>query len=147
MSSGARRTAVFRHWRVVLPVIGMIAAMTGLVIYSPTLYAVFCDLTGYGGTVQRSAEIGPAPAEAAERKVEVLFDANVDPRLPWSFQPEQRSVEARLGEPVRAYYLAKNNSDETIVARAPFNIPPYKSGRAHVCTHVTHAHLHCRHSP
>src|SRR3546814_11803923 len=81
MSSGARRTAVFLHWRVVLPVIGMIAAMTGLVIYSPTLYAVLCDLTGYGGTVQRRAEIGPAPAEAAERKVEVLFDAHVDPRL------------------------------------------------------------------
>jgi cytochrome c oxidase assembly protein subunit 11 len=61
--------------------------------------------------------------------VEVYFDANVAKGLPWEFYPEERMVKAKLGEPVKVYYYAKNNSDETIVARAVFNVTPYKSAQ------------------
>ncbi|MCT9000462.1 cytochrome c oxidase assembly protein [Chelativorans intermedius] len=90
--------------------------MTGLVIYSPTLYQMFCDLTGYGGTVQRAVAQQPNAASRNE-KITVRFDANVAPGLSWEFRPEQRMVETRFGEPTKVYYYAKNNSDETVVAR------------------------------
>ncbi|MER3353343.1 MAG: cytochrome c oxidase assembly protein [Hoeflea sp. D1-CHI-28] len=104
----------------------LLAVMSGLVIYAPTLYRMFCDLTGYGGTVQRATV--PAPAATADSEVvTVSFDANVAPGLPWEFRPEQRKVETRFGEPTRVSYYARNNSDETIVARATFNVTPYKA--------------------
>jgi len=111
-----------------LPVLVMaatlIAIMSGLVIYSPTLYRMFCSLTGYGGAVQRA--IAPqAAATTSDTTVKVSFDANVAPDLPWDFRPEQRSVVTHLGEPTKVYYYAKNNSDRTLVARAVFNVAPF----------------------
>lgn len=102
----------------------ILAAMTGLVAYSPTLYQMFCDLTGYGGKVQR-ADAQQSAAAITDETVKVRFDANVAPGLPWEFRPEQLSVETRFGEPTRVYYYAENKSDETIVARATFNVTPY----------------------
>ena len=60
-------------------------------------------------------------------KITVRFDANVAPGLSWEFRPEQRMVETRFGEPTKVYYYAKNNSDETVVARATFNVTPYQT--------------------
>ncbi|WP_157015329.1 cytochrome c oxidase assembly protein [Mesorhizobium xinjiangense] len=108
----------------VLALIGTIlTVMTGLVVYSPTLYQLFCAVTGYGGTVQRAIAKQPDTASTNE-KVTVSFDANVAPGLPWEFRSEQRRVETRFGEPTKVYYYAKNNSDETVVARAVFNVTP-----------------------
>lgn len=104
----------------------LMAVMTGLVVYAPTLYQMFCDLTGFGGTVQRAAASQPAGA-ATDETVTVFFDANVAPGLPWEFRPEQRKVEARFGEPTRVNYYARNDSKETVVARATFNVTPYKA--------------------
>ncbi|MBS3651856.1 cytochrome c oxidase assembly protein [Pseudaminobacter sp. 19-2017] len=106
---------------------GILSVMTALVAYSPALYRMFCDLTGYGGTVQRSAEVvkrGPSPSNES---IKVFFDANVAPGLPWEFRPEQRSVETKFGEPTKVYYYAKNISNETVVARATFNVTPYQT--------------------
>jgi cytochrome c oxidase assembly protein subunit 11 len=114
----------------------LLLVMVGLVAYSPTLYQFFCAMTGYGGTVQRAVE--PTTAEAqpaatdeevalAERTVTVNFDSNVAPGLDWEFRPEQRNVETRLGEPTKVYYYARNRTDETVVARATFNVTPYKA--------------------
>lgn len=134
MNEGQSRVGLRRHWKALVPVAAILMVMTGLVIYAPTLYTIFCDLTGYGGTVQRAAEPNPSRASSAavsdashQREIRVLFDANVAPGLPWRFRPEQRSVTVRLGESARAYYLAENNSDETVVARATFNVTPYKA--------------------
>lgn len=106
----------------------MIGASTTLVVYSPTLYRMFCAATGYGGTVNR-AIVGDSwsdtPSARQNDTVTLSFDANVAPGLPWAFYPEQRKVETRLGQPTKIYYYAKNNSDRTIVARAIYNVTPY----------------------
>ena len=102
----------------------MIGVMTGLVIYSPTLYQAFCNMTGYGGTVRRST----APTTAASKEtLTISFDANVAPGLEWDFRPEQRNVTTHFDEPTKIYYYARNNSDHTVVARATYNITPYKA--------------------
>ncbi|MEQ9213432.1 MAG: cytochrome c oxidase assembly protein [Marinovum algicola] len=115
-----------RNRRTLLFAALIVASMSVLVVYSPTLYRMFCDLTGFGGTVRRAA--APAPGGAASSEtITVNFDANVDPKLPWEFRPEQRSVRTRFGEPTRVNYFARNNSDETVVARATFNVTPFKA--------------------
>jgi len=105
----------------------MLAVMTGLVTYSPELYRIFCDITGIGGTVSSTAAPAPTSSPATDETVEVFFDANVAPGLPWEFRPQQRKVSIRFGEPIKVSYFARNNSDEPIVARATFNVTPYKT--------------------
>ncbi|MBX6323388.1 MAG: cytochrome c oxidase assembly protein, partial [Rhodospirillaceae bacterium] len=74
----------------------------------------------------RRAAVAPAQAEAATAAptLTVLFDSNVAPGLDWDFHPEQRQLTVKLGEPTTIYYVAKNRSDHTQVARAVFNVTP-----------------------
>lgn len=110
----------------VLALVGTLMAIaSGAVVYSPTLYRMFCSLTGYGGTVRRAAA-QPAPT-ATVGTITVHFDANVAPGLAWDFRPEQQAVTMRFGEPTRISYFARNDSDKTMVARAVFNVTPYKA--------------------
>ncbi len=115
-----------RNARVVLGTTTMLAVMIGLVSYSPTLYQMFCAATGYGGTVQR-ANAATAPATPMDKAVTVRFDANVAAGLDWDFQPEKRQITGKYGEPIQTYYTATNNSDETVVAHAVFNVTPYQA--------------------
>ena len=105
----------------------LLGASTTLVANSPALYRLYCAVTGYGGTVNWVVGKDLAPPSAQNGTVTVSFDANVAPGLPWEFQPMQRKVEAQLGQPTKIYYYAKNNSNQTIVARAAFNITPYSA--------------------
>lgn len=98
--------------------------MVVLVAYSPTLYQIFCRVTGYGGTV-RSASADQVVSSESDELVTVAFDANVSADLPWEFRPEQKKTSVRFGEPAKIYYYAKNTSDKTTVGRAAFNVTPY----------------------
>ena len=102
-----------------------IGVMVGLVSYSPTLYRAFCSVTGYGGTVQRAKAV---KFGVSKRTVVVRFDTNVAPGLDWEFKPLQAQVVTHLGEPTEVYFYSKNDSDKPIVARAIYNVTPYKVG-------------------
>jgi cytochrome c oxidase assembly protein subunit 11 len=102
-----------------------IAVMLGLVSYSPTLYRLFCSVTGYGGTVQRAKAV---TFGVSKHTVVVRFDTNVAPGLDWDFKPLQSQVVAKLGEPTEVYFYSKNLSDKPIVARAVYNVTPFKVG-------------------
>jgi cytochrome c oxidase assembly protein subunit 11 len=78
---GRMNSARAKNLRVLALAGTLMAVMSGLVVYSPTLYRMFCDLTGFGGTVQRATAPQPA-ATATDETVTVYFDANVAPRLP-----------------------------------------------------------------
>ena len=105
-----------------------IAAMLGLTAYSPTLYRIFCEVTGYNGTTQRSAG-APAPAEASERVITIRFTAETHPDLPWTFGPVEREIKVKVGEQKLAFYLAENKSDESVTGMAVFNVAPLKAGQ------------------
>ncbi|ABS63499.1 cytochrome c oxidase assembly protein CtaG/Cox11 [Parvibaculum lavamentivorans DS-1] len=107
--------------------VAILAVATTAVVYSPTLYRMFCEATGYGGTVSVSralnveeSAIGPA--------IKVRFDANISPGLDWDFRPAQREVETHIGVPTTVFYHATNNSDETLVGRATYNVTPDTAG-------------------
>ena len=46
------------------------------------------------------------PRDVLDRKITIHFDANVSPGLPWRFEPERTSIEARLGEVITVDYRA-----------------------------------------
>ena len=102
-----------------------ICGMLGLTAASVPLYRLFCEATGYGGTTQVAKA---APAAPLDRTIKVRFNAEVDPGLPWQFQPAQREVVVRLGEQRLAFFRARNRSDRAITGRAVYNVTPDKAG-------------------
>jgi len=59
-----------------------------------------------------------------EGAVTVHLTAAVHPDLPWEFYPLDSEIQALPGETVRADYIAKNNSDQTITGKAVHEILP-----------------------
>jgi len=117
-------------WRKRLPTIlgalGMIAVMTALVVYAPTLYRLFCGATGAGGTTRRAKAGQPIARDAGGPAITVFFDATVSPELGWDFHPLQRSVVVHPGVPAKIYFEAINDTSETIVGHATYNVTPYQ---------------------
>ena len=52
----------------------------------------------------------------------VRFDANVTGGLPWRFEPEQNSIEVRIGDVVTVNYVVTNESARETVGQASYNV-------------------------
>jgi cytochrome c oxidase assembly protein subunit 11 len=111
---------------IVLSLVGLVAGMVGLSFAAVPLYQIFCQTTGYGGTTQQ-ADV--APDEVLDRTITVRFDANVDPKLPWKFEPVQRVMDVKIGESALAFFRATNDSDQPVVGTAGFNVAPQRAGQ------------------
>ncbi len=117
-----------RRLRIYATVGGLLLAvgvMTTLVSYSVTLYRLFCSVTGAGGYTQRATA---DDATKSARVVNVWFNTNVAPGLPWRFEPVQHSVNVHLGENTLVFFTAENTSDHPIVGHATFNVAPSEVG-------------------
>ena len=68
---------------------------------------------------------GGAAAEA--RVVTVEFDGGVNSKLPWSFRPNQATMQVRVGEQYETTYYAHNNSDRTVVGSATPSVAPARA--------------------
>jgi cytochrome c oxidase assembly protein subunit 11 len=108
----------------------------GLSYASVPLYRVFCQVTGFGGTVRR-AEDGKdgsflTDMEDVEiipdRPITVRFNADVSAHVPWRFTPSQSEVVVLPGEAVLAFYVAENMSSKPITGIATYNVAPAKAG-------------------
>ena len=91
-----------------------------LAFASVPLYRAFCQLTGFDGTPLR-AEKAPG---AVPGSIGVRFDANVDPKLAWRFEPVQNRVRVAPGAPTTIYYRATNLTARTITGLAVYNVTP-----------------------
>lgn len=111
--------------RIVVMTTSVVAAMVALTFASVPLYRLFCQATGFGGTIQRAAA---APGEVLDKTVSVRFDANTSEKLKWSFHPLASAVKVKLGEQTMAYYEAVNHSGETVTGSAVFNVSPPQAG-------------------
>jgi cytochrome c oxidase assembly protein subunit 11 len=102
-----------------------VAAMVGASYAAVPFYNWFCQVTGFGGTTQVATS---APSHVIDRRVTIRFDANVGPGLPWRFEPEQSSIEVRLGEVVTVHYRVINEAARPITATAAYNVTPLNVG-------------------
>ena len=105
------------------------------------LYRMFCQATGFGGTVKEGRGVeaklaarGEARDEALEaaaaaRELTVTFNADVSDGLPWRFVPTQRSVRVRPGQSTLAFYTAHNRSDTALTGVSTYNVTPQQAGQ------------------
>ena len=100
---------------------GFVAFMVGVSFAAVPLYSWFCRTTGFGGTTQVAKT---APDQLLGRVITVRFDSNVAPGLPWSFEPERRTIDVRLGEVVTVYYAVRNESARVTTGQAGYNVTP-----------------------
>ena len=104
----------------------VVAGMVGLAFASVPLYRLFCQVTGYGGTVQAGAARAPG---ATGTTVTIRFNATVNPGLPWEFAPEQRAMPLAVGEEGLAIYRARCTAAEATTGIATYNVTPEVVGR------------------
>ena len=105
---------------------GVFAAfMVGMAYAAVPLYDWFCRSTGFGGTTQIATS---APVQVLDRKITVRFDANIGAGLPWRFEPEQTSIQAKLGEVVTMNYRAINLTARETHGIAGYNVTPLSMG-------------------
>jgi cytochrome c oxidase assembly protein subunit 11 len=102
-----------------------VALMVGMAYAAVPLYDWFCRTTGFGGRTQVATA---APQGALGRTITVRFDANVAGGLPWRFEPEQRSIQVRIGEVFTVNYIAQNLSARETLGQAAYNVAPPTTG-------------------
>lgn len=100
---------------------GVFVLMVGLSFASVPLYRLFCQITGFGGTPQIAEQ---APAVKSNRQITVRFNTDVYKDLPWSFQPNVRSVTLPLGEVAQMVFHVHNDGDAPIIGTSTFNVTP-----------------------
>ncbi|MEQ1942166.1 cytochrome c oxidase assembly protein [Mesorhizobium sp. VNQ89] len=99
--------------------------MVGMAYAAVPLYAMFCQITGYGGTTQRVEQYSD---RVLDREITVRFDANVAGGLPWEFKPTERSMTMKIGETAQAHYTSTNMFSVPTAGRATFNVTPEMAG-------------------
>ncbi|RHY06340.1 hypothetical protein DYB25_010193 [Aphanomyces astaci] len=109
---------------------GVVILFFGGAYAAVPLYKVFCQMTGFGGTTQRSDILAAdklSPVEGAH-PIRITFDGGVSGALPWTFKPVQRDLIIVPGETALAFYTAMNNTDKAITGVATYNVYPPKAG-------------------
>jgi cytochrome c oxidase assembly protein subunit 11 len=99
--------------------------MVGMAFAAVPLYAMFCQVTGYGGTTQRVEQMSDT---ILDKTITVRFDANTSGGLPWDFKPMQRDVSMKIGETKLIKYEARNITTQPTSGRALFNVTPMAAG-------------------
>ncbi|NQE65157.1 cytochrome c oxidase assembly protein [Caulobacter sp. RHG1] len=120
----AQEAMARRNGRVALICGAAFFGMVGAAYAAVPLYKLFCQVTGFDGTV-RKAEA--APTTILDRKITVRFDANLRD-LPWTFQTLQASQDLRIGETGLAFFKVSNPTDKPITGRALYNVVPESAG-------------------
>lgn len=102
----------------------VVMGMTGAAFAAVPLYRLFCQVTGFDGTVKKAEA---APTEILDQSVLIRFDTNVR-NLPMDFKAEQVSQRVQIGETGMAYFKVTNTSDQPIHATAAYNVVPERAG-------------------
>jgi len=103
----------------------VVVIMGSLAWASVPFYDWFCRVTGFGG----ATNVADAGSDVVlDQTIKVRFDASLEKDMPWTFKPEVREVEIRIGETGLAFYEAHNPLDVPIAGQAAYNVTPYEAG-------------------
>eukprot|EP00898_Chlorokybus_atmophyticus_P007584 jgi/Chlat1/7827/Chrsp66S07279 len=114
-----------------LYLLALTAGMIGATYAAVPLYRLFCQATGYGGTVRRKqiAQQATKPVDKSMlRELTVQFNADVADGMPWKFTPTQREVRLRPGDSTLAFYTVENTSQEPVTGVSTYNVSPMRAG-------------------
>ena len=119
-----------RSWRrdvkVALSAVLFGATMFGAAYAAVPLYDLFCRVTGFGGTTMRAER----PADRViDHTVDIRFDSNIGPGLPWRFRVDTARHTIKAGETHTMTYQVTNTANEPITGMATYNAAPAETGR------------------
>jgi len=107
----------------------------GLSYASVPLYRIFCQATGFGGTVKthKNGDDGydlPEDPKSlpGNRPLKITFNSDVSGDLNWSFKPVQKSISVMVGQTALAFFEATNHSTEPVIGVATYNVTPMQAG-------------------
>jgi len=126
MTETGSRLLAHRNRRTAFGSFATVALMVGVSFAAVPLYALFCRVTGFGGTPMVGSQLAPGPGE---RLVTIRFNANTQPNLPWRFEPMQQSLQLRVGEEGLGFYRARNLSEAPSIGVSTYNVTPDVVGR------------------
>jgi len=119
----------------------VVAATVGLSYASVPLYRVFCQVTGFGGTVRGRDGDGDGDGGgtfltstdatrpvAGARPITIRFNADVSAGVPWRFTPATPAARVVPGETALAFYTAENRGSTPLTGIATYNVTPAKVG-------------------
>lgn len=111
----------------VLKLFGVALAAFGFAFSLVPLYRIACEKVFGVRLEQGPATVAAGTAKADARWVTVEFDGAVNSKLPWTFEPEQKSMRVQVGRQYEALYAARNTSDRPIVGNAVPSVAPAKA--------------------
>ncbi len=92
------------------------------------LYRIACEKVFGIRLEQGPGQAGVAAEQARKaRTVTVQFDGGVNSKLPWSFHPEQLSMQVVPGQLYEAQYFARNEGEGAIVGSAVPSVAPARA--------------------
>ena len=117
MTSGTTRTGY--------ALAGVALVMVSLSFAAVPFYSWFCKTTGYGGATSVAKA---APAKFSDQLITVRFDASLEAGMPWTFKPEQNTMQLHIGETGLAFFDATNPTDRVVAGQASYNVSPDAAG-------------------
>jgi cytochrome c oxidase assembly protein subunit 11 len=111
--------------------VGVVVAAFVLTFSLVPLYRVACEKV-FGIRLDNTPSAPLSDANAAEKRarmVTVLFDGEANSKLPWTFHPEQASMQVRVGEQYGTQYFARNDGGRAIVGSAAPSIAPARASK------------------
>ena len=113
-----------KNLRVAVILGGVVLAMVGAAYAAVPIYQLFCQVTGFGGTTQKSAG---NPKGIIDREMTVRFDSNVGGDLPWKVTPAE-PITDKIGTIETVNFVARNLTDKPVTGQAIFNVTPEQTG-------------------
>jgi cytochrome c oxidase assembly protein subunit 11 len=89
----------------------------------PPLYDVFCDITGFGGRTNTTAQLANEAPDLS-REIRIEFVTTVNNYAPWQFEPAVDSMTVNPGKMYYANFTATNLSGEERVGQAVPSVAP-----------------------
>ena len=128
-----------------LYLVSLVVGMVGLTYASVPLYRLFCQATGFGGTVKEGATVeeklqarlvdtseerARVDAAAAVRELVITFDGSVSDGLEWKFTPTQRQVSVHPGQSTLAFFTVENLSKtKALTGVSTYSVTPQQVGQ------------------
>ncbi len=111
--------------------LSLAVATAGASYAAVPLYRVFCQSTGFGGTVQEGhdADRVTSMERREDRVITVRFTADTAATMQWNFRPQQPVVRVHPGETALAFYTARNPTDKPIDGISTYNVVPFEAGQ------------------
>lgn len=108
-------------------ILGIIICILGFSYASVPLYQIYCQVTGFGGTVQTSFPFYSSSLNFCNKQISVYFNADQNDS-PCFFKPQISKIKVYPGDTALIFYIASNQSNHPVVGVSTYHVTPQKVG-------------------